>query len=156
MEDRARPLLIIQDLAIGSRTRIQKYGFLIHKRYGRELGGTGFYSDWIPYHFGPYSGELCRDIDGAVRGGYLREEEDTGNYTRLRTYSTTARGAREYRRLIAGNSLLADVRVMLRHLQGQSLMSIIEQIYSDYPYYADRERMREAVLGRGRGGASPL
>ena len=56
---RDRLLLAISDTTIHGTTRLQKYGFLLYKQYGKELSAISskhdnltFYDDWKPYWFG--------------------------------------------------------------------------------------------------------
>ena len=68
-----RALIVISDATIHGSTRLQKYGFLLYKQYGKELSKISgnesalkFYEDWKAFWYGPFSKSLMEDIDECV------------------------------------------------------------------------------------------
>ena len=135
-------LFIMQDFDIDGKTRIQKYGFHVFQQYKDELKGLGFYSDWIPYHFGPYSQRLADDLASAIEHGYVRESDSDNINSKYKKYSTTPKGRAEYRKLLAEHEFLGGVYEMIKNLQRKRLMSILMQIYADYPQYTVRSQIK--------------
>lgn len=138
-------LLIMQDLTIGGRTRVQKYGFLIYQQYRKDVEKYDFYSDWIPHHFGPYSRKLAADLNCAVQEKYVQEKEATYNGAALTKYNLTISGTQEYRNLLKGNSFMNDINGMLREQQKKSLMAILRRIYADYPKYTVYSQIKDTI-----------
>lgn len=141
-EPSPRLLCIMQDLEIKGRARIQKYGFRIHHYYP-ETREFGFYEDWKIDHAGPYSDDLADDLDGAIRGGYVREFEDAYNGTGLKRYSITGEGRVSYDR-IKRNETVRKIRRFLEQMEGQSLMAILRQINREYLVHAGSSQIRKA------------
>ncbi|RNJ77871.1 MAG: hypothetical protein EB828_00090 [Nitrosopumilus sp. D6] len=136
-------LFVMQDLTIAGRTRIQKYGFHIYQQYKDELEGHDFYSDWRPYHFGPYSQMLADDLQKAISNGYVKISDDPSGDSKYKQYGVTLKGRNVYRSLLADNAFLNDIHEMLVNLQHQSLMKILKQIYMDYPQYTVRSQIKD-------------
>lgn len=140
-----RLLLVMQDLVIGGRTRVQKYGFLIYKQYWDEVKECGFYSDWKPHNFGPYSPSLAEDLAAAVQEGYVEEETDSYNGSTITKYRLTIRGTTKYRSMLKDRDFMNQINEMLRNQQNKSLMSILKQIYRDYPEYTIYSQIKETI-----------
>ncbi|MDA7940161.1 MAG: hypothetical protein MPI95_04230 [Nitrosopumilus sp.] len=136
-----RLLLIIQDQTIGGRTRIQKYGFYIYQKYP-VVDEYGFYTDWKPNHFGPYSQELADGIDAAVRDGHLIEIRDEKSGTEFKKYRLSVEASKEYKELKREKGFLEDMQKLIKHLQGLSLMTVLKQVYWDYPEFAAQGLIR--------------
>ena len=148
MASRSPPplLLIMQDLSIMGRIRMQKYGFCIHQQYA-EADDLGFYADWKPYHFGPYSEALACDLDAAIRAGHVLEIGDPGGGPGPNRYKLAANASKEYASLKENLDYVAGIRRMLAKLETLSLMGLLRQIYQDYPGYAMRGQIRGRVPG---------
>lgn len=138
-------LFVMQDLTIAGRTRIQKYGFHIYQQYKDELKGHDFYSDWTPYHFGPYSQMLADDLHAAINHKYVKVDDDPSGDSKYKQYGVTPKGRNAYRSLLADNTFLNDIHELLVNLQHQSLMRILKQIYMDYPQYTARSQIKHKI-----------
>lgn len=139
-----RLLLIMQDFSIWGRTRIQKYGFCIHQQY-KEVKELGFYSDWKPYHFGPYSQNLADDLDAAIQDGYIRVIENPDSGTDFKRYRLVEKVHKAYLDLKDSHNYVAEIHGLLDNLEKLSLMGLLKQIYRDYPEYAVRSQIRDQV-----------
>ena len=151
MESRCPPrlLLIMQDLSIRGKTRIQKYGFCIHQQYA-EADGLGFYADWKAYHFGPYSQALADDLDAAIRDKHVEIIDPDGG-TGSKRYKLAIGAYKEYASLGEKHGYVAGIREMLGNLQTLSLTGLLRQIYRDYPEYAVRSQIRGQASGQVSG-----
>ncbi|RNJ80268.1 MAG: hypothetical protein EB829_00520 [Nitrosopumilus sp. H8] len=138
-------LFILQDLTIDGRTRIQKYGFQIYQHYKDELKEHDFYSDWKPYHFGPYSQRLAVDLSSAVDHGYIQVGNGMNEDSKYKQYCLGIKGRNAYRSLLADNPFLNDIHELLVSLQRQSLMKILKQIYLDYPQYTVQSQIEHKI-----------
>ena len=65
-----RVLVIIGDQIVTSQ-RLQRYGFLLSKRFKNELAGMDFYSDWIRKRSAPYSKSLKADLKECMYRGLV-------------------------------------------------------------------------------------
>ena len=143
-------LLIMQDLTIMGRIRIQQYGFCIHQQYA-EAEGLGFYADWKRYHFGPYSPALADDLDAAIRAGHVLETGGPGGGPGPNRYELAAGASKEYASLKENLDYVAGIRRMLAKLETLSLTGLLKQIYWDYPEYAVRGQIRGQTSGQVSG-----
>ena len=101
-----RVLFIINDNTIHGSIRFQKYGFLLHKQYQRELlelglsyDGFTFYEDWKPYHYGPYSEQLQKDITDCIDNNLVNKIPPNTN-VRYNSYKLTLKGRVRWREFL--------------------------------------------------------
>ena len=147
-----RALVIVSDVIIHGTTRLQKYGFLLHKQYGRELSATlkdnphmDFYNDWKPFWFGPFSDSLNKDIKTCVDTGLLYKDlvDPARNSYR---YGLTVHGRRRWRQLLGEfPSEITAVREKVANLQRMRLERLLQQIYDAYPEYTKRSTIKDRL-----------
>jgi uncharacterized protein YwgA len=114
--------------------RIQKGMFLLSQEGVIPVGER---YEFEPYHYGPYSFELREDADNLVRQN-LADKLAVSGYTWGR-YRLTGEGV-EY----AANQVIAQVgpevarRVFeaKQRVTGQSFASLLRDVYSNYPEFA--------------------
>ncbi|RNJ79703.1 MAG: hypothetical protein EB829_01560, partial [Nitrosopumilus sp. H8] len=104
-----------------------------------------FYSDWKPYHFGPYSQRLAVDLSSAVDHGYVQEDDSMNENSKYKQYGLSVKGRIAYRNLLTDNLFLNDIHELLVSLQHQSLMKILKQIYMDYPQYTVQSQIKHKI-----------
>ena len=146
-----RIILIINDTTIYGATRLQKYGFLLFKQYGKELEAItntypemSFYNDWKPHYFGPYSVNLKRDLKKCVNDNTVIEVKD--QYSDLNQYSLTIKGRRKWRKIFADcNAAMAEIHKKIGHLQKIRLAVLLSQVYSAYPEYTGKSLIRDQI-----------
>ncbi|MDA8001997.1 MAG: hypothetical protein MPL62_12015, partial [Alphaproteobacteria bacterium] len=116
-----------------------------HQQYA-EADDLGFYADWKPYHFGPYSEALACDLDAAIRARHVDIINPDGGIGSKR-YRLAAGACKEYASLRKDLGYVAGIRKMLAKLETLSLTGLLRQIYEDYPGYAMRGQIRGQVPG---------
>lgn len=141
-------MFLINQTTIRGRTRLQKYGFLACQLYRADLKPLKFYSDWEAYHYGPYSMDLTRDLQKAERLKLIKIEprEIGGRTTEL--YSLSPKGAKRLSSLLLDHGALANrIYETFTNLNRKSLNTIVEEIYTDYPQYAENSRIKDRAAG---------
>lgn len=137
-----RILLAISDTTIHGTTRLQRYGFLLHKQYGKELSAISgkhenlaFYSDWRPYWFGPFSEDMSKDAKACVGAGLIYKDmvDPVRNSHR---YSLTMSGRMRWRRLLGefGREVNA-IHEKVMNLQKMRGWRLLQGVYDAYPEY---------------------
>ncbi len=146
-------LMIISDNAVAGVTRLQKYGFLLHKQYRKEISkierkyGVFFYDDWKAHYYGPYSERLAKDIKTCVERNLLQTQDEgipPKNYLR---YEFTPKGRKIWRDVLCDNTKeISDINDKVRYLQATSTSKLLREIYLEYPAYTIKSRIKEGVL----------
>ena len=152
LESTDRALMILSDATVHGTTRLQKYGFLLHKQYGREVSAIlrdnpnmGFYDDWKPFWFGPFSESLSKDIQACVDAGLVYKElvDPARNSYR---YSLTVRGRKRWRQLLGEfTSEITTIHEKVMNLQGMRLERLLQRIYDAYPEYTKRSTIKDRL-----------
>ena len=147
-----RILIIFSDTTIQGTTRIQKYGFLLHKQYGQELSTIAhgnkdleFYSDWKPFRFGPFSMDLSRDLQACVSSDMVYKEmiEPAMN---LHRYGLTITGRIRWRQLLGEfQPEITAIHEKIINLQKVRLNRLLQNIYYAYPEYAKRGTIKDKL-----------
>jgi uncharacterized protein YwgA len=129
---------------IDGRTRLQKMVFVMQQELGesdqlREDQGYEFFA----YDYGPFSKELAEAIDQMIEAGLLSEEEveydDEGNVKYL--YELRPEGQDIVEKEL-GQESVRDVfkqaqRIKQRFNDELSLPEVIDEVYAEYPEYAE-------------------
>lgn len=127
-------------------TRLQKYSFLIAKRI-KGITDTGFYDDWQPSKYGPFSGQLADDIRYLVSHGLIKDEIKPNRYgydVEILMPSERARSRitglyNEYPHYYEGIKKIVDI------YQRKSLIDVLHDVYYLYPQYATQSVIRRQV-----------
>jgi len=147
--DRAdRIILIINDMTIKGNTRMQKYGFLIHKLYANDLQGLNFYSDWKPYLYGPYSEELKQDLQECIKQKLVVQfNSPTESGRQFSNYNLSMKGRVKLRNVIANyEKTVKELYEKFTKLNRTPIISILKDIYLAYPEYTVKSEIKESVM----------
>ncbi len=145
-----RVLMIISDTTIRGSTRLQKYGFLLHKQYKKELSRIArnhaelkFYDDWKPLWYGPFSKDLEEDIKTCASTGTI-EKTLVDQDLELYRYALTLKGRVQWRKILreSGNETRA-IHEKIANLQTIRLERLLEGIYHAYPEYTKRSKIKD-------------
>jgi len=109
-------------------TAVMKYGFLVQEEAGVGLGYA-----FEPYHYGPFTEEVYRDLDELESLGMLVQEE-AGSERRIKLNYT---GEVE-----VPDDVKDGVLKVLSEYGGFSLDELLERVYERYPEYAERSKRR--------------
>ena len=147
--------MVISDTVIHGSTRLQKYGFLLYKQYGKELsriadktarGNTSelrFYDDWEPLWYGPFSRGLKEDTGACVSAG-LVHMAPANQELKSHRYALTIRGRVRWRRILHEcPKEIEAVHEKIANLQATRLERLLEGIYHAYPEYTKHSTICE-------------
>ena len=136
-----RALMVVSDTMIYGSTRLQKYGFLLTKQYGKEMRGISdrmpklkFYDDWEPLWYGPFSRTLAKDVQTCVKDGLIYK--GPGDMPNSFRYGFTIRGRMRWRSMLSEFSdEMSAIREKVMNLQKIRLERLLESVYSAYPEF---------------------
>lgn len=130
--------MLVNDLAVRGRLRLQKYGFIAAHLYKKDLECLGFYRDWKARRDGPYSRGLAEDLRSCVEAGIIDEaRRATLGGSTIYVYTLSPKGRRMLRRLAKGGEpLKADLHKRLASLDRKGMTALLKDAYSAHPEYA--------------------
>ena len=153
IKDVDRPLLVINDCMIKGTTRFQKYGFLLHKQYKSEMKalkekyGVEFYSDWVPHYYGPYSRSLANDLEACIAAKTITKVDipTIDDNKKVSIYNLTIKGRFKWRKLFMNVLEVSYFVEKIRSMQSIPYYTLLSQIYTAYPDFARKSRIRSDV-----------
>jgi uncharacterized protein YwgA len=124
---------------ISGRTRLQKLAFLLVEE---ELDDDFPGYDFVKYNYGPFSKTLLSDIEQLEQDGAVSEEETkTFSGNRRHDYELNDGFESVVSRLADGDQEVTTVFEAARRTVSQhndkALRSLIEDVYDEYPEYAE-------------------
>ena len=130
------------------KTKIHKILFVLAQEF-KEL--NNLHSDFIPYHFGPWSYEVEFTIKELVRLGFLEEkldERDEIDGLQHTGYVYTYRLTRAGQVLAedAVKKLSPKIKKRIKELLKLNLWTLIGYVYVNYPEYATRSVLADDEL----------
>lgn len=150
ISDKGKWLLIVVQEAghVEGVTRLQKYAFLVANRI-KGITDIGFYNDWRPSNYGPFSPSLASDIKTAVESDLLTQTAKTNSFGyKVGVIMPTATA------ISITNDLrerypkyIKEIRKLVEMYQGKTLMDILHDVYALYPQFATQSTIR-AEVGR--------
>lgn len=128
---------------IEGRTRLQKMVFLLEQEL-KDLSQDpidGVDYNFIPYDYGPFSKALYDDMDSMSEEGWVEDSEEKMEDGQVKyDYEITEEGEEfvEDQLLTAEGQLIVDIAKELKREYNDVLLSdLIEEVYSEYPEYAE-------------------
>ncbi len=118
-----------------SKLDLAKWAFVV-SRETSSRGGAAFY-EFLPYHFGPYSFSLQRDLDSLAVAGVIVGTEKTWECLELRGCAGLA------------TSVEAEIRTVVHRFQNRPTEEVLEYVYRTYPAYtvnSKREKLAERTV----------
>ncbi|QDU18984.1 hypothetical protein ETAA1_08850 [Urbifossiella limnaea] len=115
-----------------TKLELVKWAFVL-SRETPARGGASFY-EFLPYHFGPYSFSLQRELDTLVAEGVIAATEKTWACEDQR------------HRTDLPQAIKNDIRYIVGRFQNWSSGEVIDYVYRTYPAYtvnSKRERLAE-------------
>ncbi|MBI1663887.1 MAG: hypothetical protein IS860_10505 [Nitrosopumilus sp.] len=142
-----RVVVLINDMTVKGNTRIQKYGFLMHKLYSKELHGLNFYADWRPYLYGPYSEELKNDLEDCISQHLVTKFTSPTNTGReFSNYNLTTKGRMRLRKISGDYDIIKELYQKFTQLNKKPITSVLKDIYLAYPEYTVKSEIKESVM----------
>lgn len=124
--NRQKTILFMLKRSGGSASRLllTKWAFLLANETPSQ-GGNAFYQ-FLPYHYGPYSFSLAREISAMVRDGFMKELD--GN-----TWNLTRAGRQTAHALpVAIERDVAEIMKKYGNITGNAMLA---SIYTRYPWF---------------------
>ena len=141
-----RVIILINEMTIRGNTRIQKYGFLMHELYSKELQKLDFYKDWIPYQYGPYNNELENDLKNAIDQKLVRKFTNTTNTGRvISNYCLTMKGRVKLREIAKEHNVIKKLYEKFTQLNKKPITFILKEIYLAYPEFTVNSKIKEVI-----------
>ena len=146
--DKQKWLLVIVEEAtfVEGLTRLHKYAFLIAKRV-KGITNLGFYNDWKPSNFGPFSPSLANDIDQAIQSHLLEEKTKPNEYgynMGILIPTESSKGITTELR-VAYDKYVNEIRKIIKIYQDKKLIDILHDVYYLYPEFAMKSKIRAEV-----------
>lgn len=147
-------LLVIIHLSgrVDGITRLQKMAFLTNELVP-NMERVGFYDDWKPGKYGPFSPSLGNDIDFLVMRGLVDKEaiESSAGYI-LDSFKATPQGEQQAMAMEQGHSKLVDMirRSVVQKYARAPLMSLLHDTYYLAPHYTVESEIAGDVFDIGR------
>ena len=129
-----RQRVVVEMLAFAkrpaSKIELMKWAFLL-KSSMPTRGGPAFY-DFVPYHYGPFSFCLSREIGELVRQGVLIETETSWTL-----------GHDEFERQVnIPEKVTVDLQKIIDRFSSQPLRNLIDHVYLSYPLFTVNSKLR--------------
>ena len=143
-----RALIVVGDETIRGSTRLQKYGFLLHKQYEKEMSRIAakmqvleFYNDWEPLWYWPFSRGLSEDVQTCV-DSRLIYKEPSGLPDSYR-YGLTIPGLVKWREMLREfDDEMTAIHKGVMNLQKVRLERLLEGMYNAYPEFTGRSTIK--------------
>ncbi len=133
-----RAVVLVNDLAVRGRSRLQKYGFIAAHLYKKDLECLSFYCDWKARRDGPFSRGLAEDLRSCVEEGIISEAPQmTPGGSTIYIYTLKPKGRKMLRRLTEGGGpLKVDLHERFASLDRKGMTALLKDAYSAHPEYA--------------------
>ena len=146
-----RALMVVSDATIYGSTRLQKYGFLLHKQYKKEMRSIAdntptlkFYDDWESLWYGPFSRGLSDDIETCVKNSLIYKAPD--KLPNSYRYGFTIHGRIRWRKMLFKfNDEMTAIRKKVVNLQKVRLERLLEGVYNSYPEFTKRSIIKDRL-----------
>ena len=151
LPDRDYWLLVIVHLSerVDGITRLQKLAFLTNELVP-NMNRVGFYDDWKPGKYGPYSPSLGNDVDALVTRGLVDKEvvESSAGYA-MDAFKVTPQGEKEAMAIEERQSKLAEMikKSVVQKYARAPLMSLLHDVYYMAPQYTVESEVAGTVFG---------
>jgi uncharacterized protein YwgA len=151
--NQAQWLLVIVHLSgrVEGITRLHKLAFLTKEWVpGME---RGFYDDWQPSKYGPFSRSLAEDVDALVANQLLRNTmvQSAAGYS-LERFEVTPLGASQAADLEQSNQKLTGMikKSVVEKYATAPLMSLLHDVYYMFPEYTTESEIAGDIFNVGR------
>lgn len=143
-----RLVVLVNELTVRGRLRLQKYGFIAAHLCRDDLLDLDFYHDWEPYHYGPYSRDLAEDVRFCVDANILDEaQQTTPDGHTIYVYALKPEGRKILRTLVRDNgSVIKELYDKLARLNKRNLQDLLRDAYNAYPKYTTNSLIKNGLL----------
>lgn len=117
-----------------SKLELVKWAFVFQRE--TSSGSEPSFYDFVPYHYGPYSFGMAREIEGLTATGYIRESDKAWE---LGVLSDNRPGL--------AKSGCDDVRRVVHRFLRKSVNDVIHYVYHTYPQFTINSK-REQLAAR--------
>jgi uncharacterized protein YwgA len=129
-------------------TRLQKYAFLAAKRI-KGITHLGFYDDWKPSNYGPFSQELASDLNEVIKRDLVTDRPKPNKYGYKISMLEPTKSATSYITELKSRHPrhYEEIRKLVTIYQSKRLIDVLHHVYSLYPEFAIQSKIR-AQVGR--------
>ncbi len=148
MSERSTWVILLIGLAdwIEGATRVQKYAFL-GARTVKGLTEHGFYDDWMPSKYGPFSPNLAEDLEALVNASLVGKYPVKNDFGYpVDRFALTEQGRVKF------SALPKDMKTFGKNLQeivsrykNKTLMDLLHDVYLQFPEYAYSSTIRPQI-----------
>lgn len=114
---------------------LAKWAFLLAEEMPSR-GGTSFY-DFIPYHYGPFSFTLFREMDNLVRNGYLRAVQGH-NREVWEVIPEIPKNTGDL-----SKDVLSDAARVVQRFQNSPSEDLLNYVYDRFPWFTVNSKVRQ-------------
>lgn len=129
---------------VHGKTRLQKYGILVHKEI---LKNEDFFDDWRPDNFGGYSQQLVLSVKKLERRSYVRVSEVVNAFGEpVNRYELTEKGKgvkEEWTKRFP--ILFQKIRDITSYYFDKKLSVLLDDVYQKYPELTLKSKIRAEV-----------
>jgi len=115
-----------------SKIEMMKWCFLLRMEMP-SAGGSAFY-EFLPYHYGPYSFALHRDLAELSATGFVKELADTWESSALSAEGGATAGA-----------VVSDALRVVDRYRSTSEWDLTDEVYARHPYFTVNSRRRQLM-----------
>lgn len=129
---------------VQGKTRLQKYGVLVHKEI---LKNEDFFDDWRPDNFGGYSQQLSLSVKKLERRSYVRVSEVVNAFGEpVNRYELTEKGRGVKEDLTKHfPSIFQKIRDITSYYFDKKLSVLLDDVYQKYPELTLKSKIRAEV-----------
>lgn len=157
-------LLYIDDKSIVSHTRFQKMIFLfekeLYKKYGFDKLLQPNLFNFQPYHYGPYSKRLSKDLEFLNSYGFIEienytmdenmnEANEIDGYKQYYTYNITELGKKFVDEKIInklGSIQLEALKDLKKGINDIDLDNLLSYVYRNYPEMTEQSKIKDRYV----------
>lgn len=122
-------------------TRLQKELFLIQKLLQDK--GIKYKYPFMPFNLGPFSKDLCRDIEWLKHENVIKEKIVESRYKGIcRIYKLTKKGLRRATQLLTNHKIVNEIYPLIKEVKKQyndmDIVSLVELTHNLFPEYVKK------------------
>lgn len=136
---------------IEGKTRLQKIAFLVQKEH-REILNEGFYSDWKPSKYGPFSAALANDLETGIKSGLIDSGLVPNEYGyKVVRFALSPEGKTKLASITNDPKFrfwMTRIAPMVKRYASEPLANVLHDVYYSSPEYTTLSGIKSQVAAR--------
>ncbi|HEV2119427.1 MAG TPA: hypothetical protein VGS11_04905 [Candidatus Bathyarchaeia archaeon] len=136
---------------IEGKTRLQKIAFLIQKEH-KDILNQGFYGDWAPSKYGPFSANLANDLEAGIETGFIVSGMVPNEYGyKVARFALSDSGKTRLAIFMQDAKVkgwIMRITPMVTRYAKEPLTSVLHDVYYSSPEYTTLSGIKAEVVGR--------